>query len=312
MSGRSQAAAIAAAIAFLGAVAVLMAAAGSGGRSFLPRPYIAVVGAPEDSFALWQQQALRGRILVLVDRSLGADPVELTYEFQSEEFAHAAALERFCAALASDLRQMAQPLFSCTVQGLNDEVLQQRNLYPLFLAKAAADPSGEITRLAGYLNLPDGFDAPPPEGGRAARAGLNRLILQQLYPSLCPQLPRFYVTARNYVHQAVMAGTIRKIYHLVPADEWDTAARVLRSLPGARPFGGGYRITIAEGVPVMVLRVGDMPRTGEPALVNVNTDSVAPEELRQLPRLIADDVESDLVTVSGGQAAALIDLLGRL
>lgn len=310
MKVRQQMAAFAASLVFCAAVFIFLEAYGAAHRTFLKGPVIASIKAPEEAFSVWQKQKLKGRILVLVDRRLNAAPADkVTYEFQRGEFSNPSELQQFCSALGRDLREMAQPDFPCTIDDLNTEVLRRGSLYGLFISKKPDDPTGEITTLAGYMLLSGTFNDRIPPGHNDTIVKLNRLILQRAYPGLCPTKPDYVITPGNYVHQAVMAGAVRKIYHLISDSAWDEVSSVLSSSASVQHYGRGFRFAMAEGVSVTVIRIRDMQSIGEPAVVNINSDSVDTAELGVLPRLFASARQSDLITVSGRQASELRVLL---
>jgi hypothetical protein len=311
MSRRSKIIAILLSLASCAGALFLLKAVGAAHRKVLAAPLVRQVDSAQEAFAVWRETGVRGRILVLIDRRLNAGIEEPGYGFSPEEFSGRAQLDGFCDALRSDLAGSGHEDFPCSVEKLNDSVMDRLSLYPLFLRKRPADPTGRIALLAEYLSLADTYAAHLPGSSGMMLRQLNRLVLERSYPGLCPQRPEYPVLPTTYVHQAVRAGIIRKIYHLIPGRAWNEVSSVLGGSRFVESSAGSFRTTIAEGVPVTIMRFGDLPDPEESVLVNVNTDSIAPEERALLPGLLQRKIRSDLTTVAGSQAAATVADLGK-
>ena len=311
MSGRAKAAAILLSAAFCAGSAAFLAVYGASHRTMLSSPVVEVIAAPHDAFAVWRKHGIHGRVLVLIDRHLNAEIDDRTDEFSRDEFTGTYRLARLCAAMQEDLRGSSLEDFPCTMDTLNDRILKRLSLYPLFLRKGAPDPDGRITTLAGFLALPDAFEVRLPQNSANDLARFNRLVLERLYPDRCPPMPDFYILPVNYAHQAIRAGMVRKIYHLLPESAWAEVSSVLGSDRRVESSGGSFRMTIAEGVSVTIMRFRDFTGLGELPIVNVNTDSLGAEELRALPGMLRGTLRSDLVTVSGVGAAELAAAGGK-
>ncbi|MDH4161406.1 MAG: hypothetical protein OEW15_01790 [Nitrospirota bacterium] len=311
MSKESKIAVIAISLLFCISVLLFLQQYGASHRTILPSPLVRQVNVPQDAFAVWREQGMHGRTLVLIDRHLNADIEDRTDEFQDTEFRDTASLNRLCDALRTDLQGSVQDTFSCTIKGLNTDVLRRFSLYPLFLRKGLPDPSGQITSLAGYLALTDSFSVPIPRNSADDYARLNRLILEHSYPDHCPKRPEYHIVAGNYVHQAVRSGMVRKVYHLISDTAWETVASVLGNSKTVESSGGSFRMTIAEGISVRIMRFQDFPGLKEPVIVNLQADSVSAEERGMLLPLLRGKLTCDLLTVSGTHAVEFISDLRK-
>jgi len=104
---------------------------------------------------------------------------------------------------------------------------------------------------------------------------LSRRIAMRAEPDQIDPGP---ITEDNYLYAALRENLIRRVYHVIPDDEWADVERNLRDFPGAARVRTGFRLEM-EGAPVLVLRAGDLPRVKERVLVNVDMDRWSGEEL---------------------------------
>jgi hypothetical protein len=103
-----------------------------------------------------------------------------------------------------------------------------------------------------------------------------------------------------YVFAAINKRIIRKIYHIIPDVYWNDVSGPLRKNPLVASSGESFRMAIHEGVPVIVMRMKDIPRIKEKVLVSINAACWSDSERGQiLQSLRAGTLDSDLVTISG-------------
>lgn len=309
MSRKLRIAAIALPVIFCAVVLVFLSIYATSHRTFISTPVLQRVSSPEESFQVWRANALHGRILVLIDRHLNADIDIRTAGFYPDEFKDQAALERCCSALRDDLVNVGQTDFPCTADGLNSMVIKRLVLYPLFINLRLPDPSGEITTLAEYMASPTRFDPYLNRMYENMLPRLNRLIIEQMHPGICPVMTEYPIAADNYVHQAVRSGIVRKIHHLISDNAWNEVSGVLSANETVLSSNGRYRINITEGVSVRIMPLRHMQNMSEPAIVVVNTDSLDSGEISLLPELIRRKLHADIVTISGSRAEEVIEAL---
>lgn len=311
MSRKQQIAAVAAPLILCTVVLLILSHIAIRHRTFVPQAVLQQVASPESSFPIWQEYNLHGRILVLIDRRLNAEDDIRTSLFYADEFTSRAALDTCCSVLRSDIQTATAADFPCTLEGLNTMIGKRLVLYPLFLQSRLTDTAGQITRLAGYMSYPSRIDLQMTPAYEEAVPLLNRLILDRVNPGGCPPLSEFPVSAGNYLHQAVRAGIVRKVYHLISDNAWEEVSAGLRGYGDkvVRSSKGKYRIAIAEGVPVWIMRLRDMPDPGEPAVVLVNTDSITRQEVSLLPEYIKRTLRADVITVLGSGSVDVLKTL---
>ncbi len=105
---------------------------------------------------------------------------------------------------------------------------------------------------------------------------------------------------------AIRSGIVRKIVHVIPAGSWPDVERNLRSFPWARRWGGTYRLTVYEGVPLIIMRLQDVQPHGEIALVSINEALWTAAEMDVVIRLInSGALKADIITISGGRPASI-------
>lgn len=323
---------IAAAVLLFLAAAILTDRYGRSHRTFLSPPRIEAIRQPSDAFSRWVQAGVRGRTLVLFDRRLNAELDEGTFLFADKEFGGDFSLEPLCDDIGSGVFGPRAPSFACSVKGLNG-FLRASDLFHLLQESGRTVELPEDMRhlparvrraLAGQGSpssgsaLPDGSEAPdfiPPDKEylkwtdveRTDVIRLNRWVLQSLFPLTCPAKARFYITPENYVLQAVSAGMVRAVYHVVPDAAWPDVEEVLGRYPAAHRTPDGFRMMIFEGTPVMILREEAMPAVGEAVLVNINGDLAKEGRGRSVPDMLRSGrLKADLITVSGKDARRII------
>jgi len=117
-------------------------------------------------------------------------------------------------------------------------------------------------------------------------------------------------TEANFVERAVHEGLVRRILHVVSEADWPEVERHLQAMPAAAGAGGGYRV-VDRGTPVVVTRLGDLPRASEPVLVDVDVDRLSDAELAALAaRLRQGSLRSDLVLWYGARTPNPLEPLG--
>jgi hypothetical protein len=141
---------------------------------------------------------------------------------------------------------------------------------------------------------------------------LNRHIVGVRYPGICPQKGFYDVTGDNYVYQAVRAGMIRRVIHVVPGESWPDVAAILGGFPDVTRERKGFRTVIEEGTPVSVMRLADIPVMEEMVVIAVNADSWSEAEMRGILALLRGrQLSSDLVLLYGRAAPAASRLFGE-
>jgi hypothetical protein len=106
------------------------------------------------------------------------------------------------------------------------------------------------------------------------------------------------VTAENYLYRAMHENRIRTLYHIIPEQSWQEVAATLAKRPLALREGNGFRLVI-EGMPVHVMRIGDLRDVGEPVLVNIETKWWGEKEIAAIEDLLRRRVfPTDIVTIS--------------
>lgn len=104
----------------------------------------------------------------------------------------------------------------------------------------------------------------------------------------------------QYLFLAIEKGIVRKIYHVIPDALWHDVSSSLQKQKDVVRSGEGFRMAVYEGVSVYIMRMQDIPRINEPALVSINGDLWSDIELARIfQRLTLGIPESDLVTLSG-------------
>jgi len=107
------------------------------------------------------------------------------------------------------------------------------------------------------------------------------------------------VTGDNYIYQAAKRNMIRKIYHIIPDGAWSEVERTLSQFPMVAHSKDTFRFDIAGGVPVLIMRIKDVPALKEKVLINIDGGCWSEKELNEISfELQRKDVESDLVTAS--------------
>lgn len=103
----------------------------------------------------------------------------------------------------------------------------------------------------------------------------------------------------NFVFMGIRHNLVRTVYQVVPDNLWAEVDLALRNNVYAVPEGRGYRIPV-QGVPVHVLRLGDIRPVGEKVLVHISGEYWNAAELGRIVDLLRQRVlVSDVVTVSG-------------
>ncbi len=104
----------------------------------------------------------------------------------------------------------------------------------------------------------------------------------------------------SYVFQAIQTRIIRKIYHVIPDAFWKDVCLSLGQNRFAARSGAGFRMAAHEGVPVMIIRVKDIPCIREKALISINSDCWSDPELGLIVQQLREGrLRSDLITISG-------------
>ncbi len=101
------------------------------------------------------------------------------------------------------------------------------------------------------------------------------------------------ITSDNFLYALLHSGVIREIYHVIPERSWKDVVSALSTRPGVAFDGRIFRFTI-EGYPIIVSRVGDLPRLEEKVIVYVN-EKLANEYSQKLTQLTSDDKLCDVV-----------------
>jgi len=120
--------------------------------------------------------------------------------------------------------------------------------------------------------------------------------------------------AESFVAAAVRENRIRRIYHVIPAAEWESAAANLRMIPDAKAMGRSFGIRwTAVDLPIEVLRLSDLPSISEPVLLDADFDRYHPDEQRLLARRLGRrGLRADGVAWRGTPIAELASTLEGL
>jgi len=123
-------------------------------------------------------------------------------------------------------------------------------------------------------------------------------------PSAASTLPdeRLTVTSDNYVYVAFRKNLVRRVYHILPDASWGDVERNLKGNPYVQDTGGVFRLTI-EGMPVLIMRLRDIPATKEPVLINMNEAAWGDAGMEVLAGLLKQRVlTGDIITIAGNPA----------
>lgn len=281
-------------------IALLLTFFGRSHIIILENPVSQRIDRPSDAYDLWRAKAIHGRILYLFDRNLNAKPgYYLAAEFSEDEFVDGYSVSALCEAIRSSRFATGIPDALCDINALNG--LLKMQMGPNVLTEDLREqlPPEALTLLKitqgygkGYANL-----GPRP---RDRFERLNRLIIETAFPELCPRSAKFEISDENFVFAAIKKGYIRRIYHIIPDSAWPDVERNLMAFPAAHFSRGMYRLPIEEGVPVDIMRLGDIRPEREPVLMTVNGNSWNDEEVTHIAELLRRSVlHSDLLTYFG-------------
>ena len=137
------------------------------------------------------------------------------------------------------------------------------------------------------------------------------LFLFDRYLSPDPEPPDQSPLPSNYIYLSLEENLINKVYHVVPDSAWPAIEKALEDASLQTRHNDilftkrdrFFRVIIAEGVPVIIVRLKDIPRIKERVLVNINRSVWNDEQMRAIGSLLATGaVCSDLITISGTNA----------
>ncbi|HEY6872952.1 MAG TPA: hypothetical protein VI298_09530 [Geobacteraceae bacterium] len=273
--------------------------------SRLQHPEIRLLADPGAVFNAWATAGIHGKVLLLFDRRLGAQPVDQGLStFSASEFKNASDAGLFLAALGND----GFPIDTKggdAVAALN-ALISSSNLYDTWRSiHKGGELSAEARKLVRNTGRFRGRDFGTLDDRQKSDVlRLNRMILEETYPDKCPKGLANIASAENYVYVAAQKGVVRTIYHIVPDGAWSEVSRVLSGYKMVTSSGETFRMVIVEGVPVVIMRMKDIPRLKEKVLVNINGDYWSDREMAEIIGLFhRNAVEADLVTVSGRLSA---------
>jgi hypothetical protein len=224
-----------------------------------------------------------------------------TTSFTAEDFPGTGQLEAFCSVLERD--RIIAPEDPCSL-GVLEGLLRSRDLNERLGAVRPLEP--RPARSSGSSGCPRAtcprMIVCPPQHRTRLRI-LNRSLLELAYPGICPAHVPYGLTPENYVFLGIKHRVVRRVFHVLPDDAWAEVEGNLERIPHAVPRGKGYRVTANDGVPVDILRIGDLPPIGEPVIVHVNTDVWLPDELDAIAGMVRNGgIVPDMLTASGREA----------
>ncbi|MBI5640526.1 MAG: hypothetical protein HZA17_08885 [Nitrospirae bacterium] len=265
-----------------------------------------VIDDPQDAFAVWKGAAVRGRTLYLFDRYLEIQPVShAEFRFRPEEFSGDLTVKSLCSAILRDRYKIRLRHRECGIDMLN-EILESRYFYAAWKEKKSLSLSSRAKRLIrASRGYPAGFRT-LSENRKKVVIQLNRLIIEETYPLICPKSVKYRAEEDNYLYLAIYEKIINKIYHIIPDDAWPEVARNLSVYPYVY-FGERFiRMAIHEGVPLIIMRFSDFDPVRDPVLVSVASDCWSDVEMERIFSLLSGgNIRSDLITVSGRQEDGL-------
>jgi hypothetical protein len=107
------------------------------------------------------------------------------------------------------------------------------------------------------------------------------------------------LTNSNYITAAMRDNIIRKAYHVIPDKAWDEVNMKLKNISSMSENGKIIRITI-EGVPVLIVKMDDIPSIGETVLLNINGNFWSDKEIRRMLESLRNGaIDTDIVSFSG-------------
>lgn len=300
-------------IVFFSATLWFLSFAGSRGVVYSKSPETHFVSAPHNAFDIWKGNGVKGRILFLFDRYLSAEPKTYTAsEFSEEEFKGGFRVDALCAAVKADQYETGPGNHACSIKTLN-ELLRNRFLYKAWVRKkknvVLSDKVKSLVRISqGYR----GSFSALTDRQKQSLLRRNRLLIEATYPTLCPKSRDYIVTRDNYIYLSIYQKIIRKIYHIVPDEAWPEVEQTLLGYPFVEHAGGVFRMTIDEGVPVVIMRLKDIIDVREQALLSINGDYWNAVQIeRIIDHLKKNTLRSDLVTLSGYLSEESVEMIKR-
>lgn len=103
----------------------------------------------------------------------------------------------------------------------------------------------------------------------------------------------------NYLYRAILGNIIRKVYHIIPDNQWDSVRKNLSNMPDVTFSNGVFRNTI-NGTPLIITTMKDIPEIKEEVLMSIDMEYWNEDGIKMMIELVNKGViKSDLITISG-------------